>query len=407
MKAAVLTVGTEILFGSIVNTNAVFISKQLQELGLDVMYHMTVGDNSTRLKEMLAELYKDCDLVITTGGLGPTEDDLTKETIAEFFGTENKLREEELEVLKARFKVIGREMSENNLKQAYFPVGAVTLPNPNGTAPGFRLEKDGRIIIAMPGPPRETEPMFVDHVRPYLLSLQNSHLYYRFIKTYDIGESDLETRLLPLIDGQTDPSFATYCQPNESYLRIASKRATEEEAKAAVEDAIVKVRELIGDHIYSEDGEELSDMVLRILLEKGISISSTESMTGGLFAATVCSYPGISAVFDRSIVTYSNNAKMQELGVKAETLDKYTAVSEEVAFEMAEGLYKKTGSDICISVTGYAGPDGENVGLYYVGLCCKGRTTVKRHKARPMGRQYIRNHAVREMFLDIYKNCIK
>ena len=407
MKAAVLTVGTEILFGSIVNTNAVFISKQLQELGLDLMYHMTVGDNPLRLKENLEELYKDCDLIITTGGLGPTEDDLTKETIAEYFGTENRLRDDQLEVLKERFKTIRRPMTENNYKQAYFPVGSEILPNPNGTAPGFSLEKDGKIIVAMPGPPREMEPMFLNYVRPWLLKLQNAHLYYRFIRTYDIGESDLETRLLSLIDGQTDPSFATYCTAYEATLRIASKRPEEAEAVKAVENAIEKVKEIIGGNIYSDDNEELEALVAAYLMKNHLTISAAESMTGGAFASRLCSFPGISEVFDRSLVTYSYNAKMNELGVKFETLEKYTAVSSEVALEMAEGLYKKTGSDICISVTGYAGPGGSDVGLFYVGLCVGGKTKAIKHMSRPQGREFIRNHAVREMFLDIYKNIIR
>ncbi|MBR6025811.1 MAG: competence/damage-inducible protein A [Firmicutes bacterium] len=407
MKAAILSVGTEILFGQIVNTNTVFLSKQLQELGVDLMYHMTVGDNPLRLKEHLAELYKDCDLILTTGGLGPTEDDLTKETIAEYFGTENKERPDQVEILMNRFKMMRREPSPNNIKQAYFPVGAEVLPNPNGTAPGFFLEKDGKMIFAMPGPPREMEPMFLNYVRPKLLDMQNAHLYYRIVRTYDIGESNLETVLLPLIDGQTDPTYATYCAAYESTLRVASKRPSMEEAVAAVEEGIEKVKELCGDHIYSTDNEELSHLVLRTLLERRITLSCAESMTAGGFSNAVTTYPGISEIFDRGLTTYSNRAKMDELGVSAESLEKYSAVSEEVAREMAEGLYKKTGSDICISVTGYAGPDGEEVGLYYVGLCVKGDTKVFKHRSRPQGREYIRNNAVREMFLDIYKTVIR
>ncbi len=407
MKAAILSVGTEILFGQIVNTNTVFLSKQLQELGVDLMYHMTVGDNPIRLKEHLAELYKDCDLILTTGGLGPTEDDLTKETIAEYFETENKERPDQTEILMERFRMMRREPSPNNIKQAYFPVGSEVLPNPNGTAPGFFLEKDGKMIFAMPGPPREMEPMFINHVRPRLLSMQDSHLFYKIVRTYDIGESNLETKLLPLIDGQTDPTYATYCSPYETTLRVASKRPTMEEAVKAVDEGIEKVKELAGSHIYSTDNEELSHLVLRTLMERHITLSSAESMTAGAFSNAVTAYPGISEIFDRGIATYSNRAKMDELGVKSESLDKYSAVSEEVAFEMAEGLFKKTGSDICISVTGYAGPDGEDIGLYYVGLCVKGKTQCFKHRCRPQGREYIRNQAVREMFLDIYKTVIR
>jgi len=406
MKCTILTVGTEILFGSIVNTNAVFLSKKLNELGIDVMYHMTVGDNTGRLKEVLAHAYEDCDLIITTGGLGPTQDDLTKETIAEFFGVRNLRNDEELRKLSEWFASAGRVMAENNKKQANFPEGAVILNNPNGTAPGFYLEKDGRCIACLPGPPFEMQPMFTNELAPILSTHSDGYLYYRMVRTSGIGESDLETALLPLIDGQTDPTFATYASKHECSLRVASKRQTRGEAEAAVEEAMKEVRRLVGKYIYSEDGEEISHVVLRTLLEKNMSLSCCESVTGGLFAKTVTDMPGISAIFDRGIVTYSNRAKQEELGVDPATIEKYGPVSEQTAYEMAEGLYKVTGSDVCVSVTGLAGPDGDGsdtpVGTVYIGVCFRGETKVFYHFFRRNNREFVRTGAVSWMFRDIY-----
>ncbi len=407
MKCTILTVGTEILFGSIVNTNAVFLSQELQNIGVDVMYHMTCGDNPKRLKEMLAHAYEDCDLIITTGGLGPTQDDLTKENIAEFFGEKLVMNEVEKQRIIDWFAQTGRPCTENNYKQAVFPEHCTILPNPMGTAPGFMISKEGRILASLPGPPVEMRPMFTQYVKPVLAGMCDSRLYYKSLRFIDIGESYLETKLLPLIDGQTDPTLATYATPFECSLRIASKRATLEEAQKAVDDMAEKVRAIVGENIYSEDGSTIDQVVLKLLLSRKISLSSAESITGGQFAKTVTDMAGISEIFDRGIVTYSNRAKMEELGVSAETLDRYGAVSEQTAGEMAEGLYRVTGSDVCVSVTGIAGPDGGTaetpVGTFFVGVCYKGKVSVKKHFVNRRTRANIRDGAVQFMFRDIYK----
>ncbi len=406
MKCTILTVGTEILFGSITNTNAVFLSRELQTIGVDVMYHMTVGDNPHRLKEMLAYAYHDCDLIITTGGLGPTQDDLTKEMIAEYFGEKIVEFPEQLEILKSRMWNRGRPMTPNNLKQARFPEHAEILKNPNGTAPGFWLEKNGKIIASLPGPPHEMEPMFLNELRPKLLAFDNKVLYYRNIRTNGIGESQLENDILDLVDGQTDPTLATYASHFETTLRIASKRDTLEEAEQAVDEMLGKVKERIGRYIYSEDGEDLSIVVFKMLKERGLTLSSAESCTGGLFAKTVTDIPGSSEVFDRSLVTYMERAKIAELGVKKETLDKYTAVSAKTAQEMAEGLREASQSDICISVTGYAGPGGgtedDPVGTFYIGLWYKGKCGSFRFQTRRASRERTREYACVQMFRLIY-----
>ena len=406
MKCTILTVGTEILFGSITNTNAVYLSRELQSLGVDVMYHMTVGDNPARLKEMLAYAYHDCDLVITTGGLGPTQDDLTKEMIAEYFGETIIQFPDQLKILEERMSGSGRAMTPNNLKQADFPEHAQILENPNGTAPGFWLEKNGKIIASMPGPPSEMQPMFENQLKPRLLAFDNKVLYYRNIRTNGIGESQLETEIMDLVDGQTDPTLATYAANFETTLRIASKRETLEEAQKAVDEMLEKVRERIGEYIYSEDGEDLSRVVFGMLKERGMTVSAAESCTGGLFAKMMTDIPGSSAVLDRSLVTYMERAKIAELGVLEDSLEKYSAVSEIVAQEMAEGLRRASGSDICISVTGYAGPDGGTednpVGSFYIGLWYKGRCKAYRYQTRRPSRERTRQYAAIQMFKLIY-----
>lgn len=407
MKTALLTVGTEILFGQIVNTNAAFLSQELNNLGYDVMYHYSVGDNPKRLEDLIHFAFHDCDMVITTGGLGPTQDDLTKEVIAKAMGDEIVQNEQCLKDLLYKYEEMGRHMSENNLKQANMPSKAIPLPNDQGTAPGFWLEKDGKIIIAMPGPPREMTNMFKKQVKPRLEKMQDSVIYYKILRAFDLGESKMETVLLPLINGQTDPTIATYAKEGECSLRIASKRATLEEAKEAVSHMEAKVLDIIGNFVYSCDDEELIDVVGKMLIEKNISVSCAESCTGGLFAGALTDIPGISFIFDRGIVTYSNRAKIEELGVKAETLDKFGAVSEETACEMAAGLQKKTGSDLCISVTGIAGPGGgteeKPVGLVYIGIAYEGKVTAVKSQYRDVSRRWNRDYAVLNMLWQIYK----
>lgn len=409
MRTAILTVGTEILFGQIVNTNAAYLSRELNNLGFDVMYHYSVGDNTERLAELIHLAFRDCDMIITTGGLGPTQDDLTKETIAAAMGEKIVVNDMAMEALQNHYLKSKRPMTENNLKQAYMPESAQVLPNDQGTAPGFWLEKNGKIIVSMPGPPREMTNMFTKEVMPRLKRLQDSVIHYRILRTFGLGESKMETVLLPLIDNQTDPTIATYAKEGECSLRIASKRATLEEAQEAVDDMTDKVMEIIGDYVYSKDNTDLIDVVGGLLLSKDITVSCAESCTGGLFAGALTDIPGISRIFERGIVTYSNRAKMEELGVRAETLEKFGAVSSETAAEMAEGLARKTGSDLCVSVTGIAGPDGGSeekpVGTVYIGIRYKGRSRVVKADRRNVNRKWNRNYAVLTMLHEIYK-CV-
>ncbi len=407
MKAAILTVGTEILFGQVVNTNAAWLSRKLNDLGIDVMYHYTVGDNSDRLSIMIKDIFETCDLIITTGGLGPTEDDLTKETVCEVMGDELVLHQPSLESLKEYERKQGTKITENNYKQAMMPSRATVFDNQAGTAPAMALSIDGKTAVCLPGPPREMKWVFENRVRDYLANMSDKVIHYRQIRLFGLGESTLETKLLPLIDVQTDPTIATYAKEGECAVRIASKRDTLDEAVRAVDEMCAKVNELVGDYIYSFDDEEFKDVVGNILIEKNISLASAESLTGGLFAKTITDVPGISAVFDRGIVTYTNRAKMDELGVKEETLERFGAVSEQTAAEMAAGLHEKTGCDICVSATGIAGPSGgtpeKPVGLVYMGIWHDGICEVRKIIEPQASRNVIRNYAMLNMLDMIYK----
>ena len=421
MRCAILTIGTEILFGQIVNTNTVYLTRELNNLGFDVLYHHTVGDNAHRLKELIQEIYKDCDLIVCTGGLGPTEDDLTKETIAEAFGDRLEMHQESLTQLEAFAKRRGwKEITPNNYKQAMMPTRATVFQNDVGTAPAFaltginhpsnNLPDESKIIVTMPGPPREMKWMWNNRIKPYLLSFSDKALSYKIIRTFGIGESKLETVLLPLIDDQTDPTIATYAKEGESSLRIASQRQSKEEADVAVDEMLSKVREIIGEYIYSTSDEELHEVVGRALIEKNISISVCESCTGGMFAAKLVEIPGISAVFDRGLVTYSNQAKIEELGVSEALINEYSPESPEVAEAMARGLAEKTGSRLCISSTGVAGPGNSSwnnrvipVGDMFIGVYFDGNVHVKELHTGRDDRGVNRNTCMLTMFNEIRK----
>ena len=408
MKSAILSVGTEILFGQITNTNAVYLSQQLNLLGHDVMYHYTVGDNPGRVAEMIRMAFEDCDLILTTGGLGPTQDDLTKEVACQVLEDEMVMMDDVMADLEEYFKGLGRTMTENHKKQAIMPSRATVFRNDAGTAPGFALEKDGKYIICMPGPPREMKRMFEKSVLPFLQAMSNEVIYYKVARVFGIGESVLETELLDLINAQTDPTLATYAKEGECSLRIASKRRTLEEAQQAVDDMMEKAKERVGQHIYSCDDEELVQVVCKKLAAKGLTLSAAESCTGGTFAGAITDIPGSSQYFQRGLVTYSNQAKMDELGVSAETLEKYGAVSRETAIEMVKGLQIVSGSDVCISVTGIAGPDGgteeKPVGLVYIGFMYRGEVQCHEVRVRNVNRKWNRHYTVLSMLDVINKN---
>ncbi len=370
MKTSIIAVGTELLFGQTINSNAAYLSENLNLMGFDVMYHFVVGDNPDRLREKLAEAFSDTDLVILTGGLGPTQDDLTKEIVAEYMGVPMYRDEKVIYDLNAFFKSRGTQMAENNIKQADLPVGCHPLYNAVGTAPGFALEKNGKIAMCFPGPPREMKWLFENGGKQYLEKFMEKKMVYKVIRTIGIGESDLETVLLPLIDKQTDPTIATYAKEGECTLRVASQRASVEEAENAVREMIEQVKALIEPYIYSYEDEELNEVVVKKLIEKNLTISAAESCTGGQFAASITDVAGASNVIGASFVTYSCDAKTELVGVPAELIEEKGVVSSDVAEAMAIGARKASGADIGISVTGYAGPEanpGRSPGEAYIG----------------------------------------
>lgn len=405
MKTSILAVGTELLFGQTVNTNATFLSENLNLMGFDVMYHFVVGDNPARLREKLADAFADTDLVILTGGLGPTQDDLTKEITAEYMGADLYTDERVIEDLKGFFEKRGREMPSNNLKQALLPVGCTPFYNASGTAPGFALSVDGKTAICLPGPPREMKWLWDNGVREYLEQFMEKKMFYRVIRTIGIGESDLEMLLMPLIDGQTDPTIATYAKEGECTLRVASQRDTMQEAIDAVEDMTSRIEKLAGEYIYSYDDEELKEVVVRLLREKHLTVTSAESCTGGMFASAITDVAGASNVLSSAYVTYSDESKIRELGVPAELIDKYGVVSAEVAEAMAAGAKERSRADIAVSVTGYAGPEadpGHEAGEAYIGYAADSGTGHYAVRTSRNFRKWNRSYLTLRMLRAVY-----
>ncbi|MDK2563367.1 competence/damage-inducible protein A [Romboutsia sedimentorum] len=382
MKAEIITVGTEILLGDIVNTNSQYLAKELAIHGIEVYYQNTVGDNEKRLMQAFEESLKRSDIVITTGGLGPTNDDITKEVACKYFNQELKLHQPSLNKIKNYFKKLNIELSENNKKQAYFPDEAIILENNNGTAPGAILRKDNKIIIILPGPPREMKAMFEESVKLYLQKLTDSVLVSKTLRTFGIGESLLEEKVIDIINAQSNPTIAPYAKESEAILRITAKAKNEKEANNLINPVIDEIKNRVGEFIYGEGNTSLEEEVAKIVVDKNMTIAVAESCTGGLVSSSLINYPGISSVFMEGCVTYSNEAKISRLGVKKETLDKYGAVSKETAKEMAEGIAKNFNTNIGLSTTGIAGPEGGSdekpVGLVYIGIYINGKTTVKK-----------------------------
>lgn len=382
MKAEIITVGTEILLGDIVNTNSQFLAKELASLGLDVYYQSTVGDNESRLMDTLNESLDRSDIIITTGGLGPTNDDITKEVAAKCFNQELVFYNDIWKDIKQYFEKIGVEPTENNKKQAYFPKDCIILNNSNGTAPGAILKKENKMIIVLPGPPKEMIPMFNNELKKHLENLTDYKLISRILRFFGIGESELEDKLSDIINNQTNPTIAPYAKEGEVTLRITAKSYTKDDADNLIDEVENKIKTVVGKYLYGYGETTLEETVAKLLVEKNLTIAVSESCTGGMVSSTLIDYPGISQVFMEGCVTYSNEAKMSRLGVKKETLDNFGAVSTETAIEMAKGVAMNLKTNVGLSTTGIAGPGGgtteKPVGLVYIGLYINGKTKVKK-----------------------------
>ncbi|MDO5350178.1 MAG: competence/damage-inducible protein A [Lachnospiraceae bacterium] len=410
MVCELISVGTELLLGNIVNTNTQFLAEKCALLGLSMYHQVTVGDNKDRLAEVIRAALKRSDIVILCGGLGPTEDDLTKEVCSEVMDfplvedahTKGRLVE--------YFKnSIYKQITDNNWKQAMVPDGAKVLDNDNGTAPGLILEKYGKSAILLPGPPNELIPMFMNQVYPYLQNLQPEIIRSQMVKICGVGESRVEDMLLDLIDKQTNPTIATYAKTGEVHLRVTAKAASEEEADKLIKPVVKEIKKRFGDSVYSVKEDETLEMaVVKLLKKLELTVTTAESCTGGMLAARLVNVPGVSDVFREGFITYANKSKRKILGVSKSTLKKYGAVSEQTAKEMATGGVFATDADVCIAITGLAGPDGgtdeKPVGLVYIACYLKDNVTVEKYQFKG-DRNKIREQSVVKA-LDLLRRSI-
>ncbi len=396
--AEILCVGTELLLGDIVNTNAAYLSRKLAELGIHVYRHTVVGDNPVRLRRALDAAFAEADLVITSGGLGPTYDDLTKETVAEYFGRAMKMHEESLETIRAYFTRLGRVMTKNNEKQAMMPIGARVFPNHYGTAPSLAVgnEEGTKTVIMLPGPPGELCPIFEEEILPYLKGRRETVLVSKNIHIFGMGESAVEEKLKTLMTESKNPTVAPYCKEGEVRLRVTAESDTEEHAAALCDAMIDRIaRTEVGAYIYGIDVDSLERAVVETLRKEGKTLATAESCTGGLIAKRLTDLAGCSDVFVGGCVTYSNESKERLLGVCHETLERFGAVSEQTAAEMARGARERLGADVAVSATGIAGPGGGSeekpVGTVFVGISTRNGETVRKLSLSAMrSRDYIR-----------------
>ncbi len=372
MTVEILCVGTELLLGNILNTDAQFLAERLSELGFDVLYQTVVGDNPERLEKALKLAKERVDIIITTGGLGPTYDDLTKELCAKVFKKKLALHEPSLDAIKGFFASIGREMTENNVKQAYMPDGCDVFENRWGTAPGCAMEHSGKYLLMFPGPPNELKPMFNTFGAPYLMKLSGSVIHSDWVRVFGMGESVMEEKLRDLMVTAKNPSVAPYAKDGECSVRITAKAKTEKQAQKMTEKVVNKVCEILGDVVYGVNVDSLEEAIVQRATADGLTVSFAESCTGGLCTKRISDISGASAVLRGGICAYSNEIKRDILGVSGEDLDKYGAVSVPVALQMARGVRRLYDTDIAVSVTGIAGPKSDNtqkpVGLVYLAL---------------------------------------
>lgn len=388
-----ISVGTEILLGDILNTDAQFLSIELARLGISVIHQSTVGDNRERLLAQLKEAADRSDIIILSGGLGPTPDDLTKEVCCEFFGKKMFLHEPTVEKIKTYFSTKGMKMAQNNLKQAMLPKDCVIFPNDNGTAPGMAIEKDGVHILVLPGPPRELKPMFRNCAVPYLMQFSDRIIVSHNIRTFGIGESLMAERVNDLFDAE-NPTVAPYAKDGEALLRVTAMARTKEVAENLCKPVINEIKNRLDGFVYGVDYTCIEEAVIEKLKEKHMKVATAESCTGGLIAKRITDVPGASEVFDCGIISYANEIKHRVLGVSEDDLNKYGAVSEPVARQMAQGALNVSGADIAVSVTGIAGPDSDStnkpVGLVYIGLADRDNVWVRELRTSRKDRSYNR-----------------
>lgn len=402
MKAEILSIGTEILLGEIVDTNSQYIASRLPALGIDLYFKHVVGDNLGRLVDTMRRALEQNDLVISTGGLGPTEDDLTREAIAAVMGEEPHVDAGLEEWLRNRFAGRGQPMPERNLKQAWLIPSARAIPNPRGTAPGWWVEKDGKIIIAMPGPPTEMSRMWEEEVAPELLSRSPGVvLVTRTIKTAGIGEGQLDELISPLLKS-TNPSIGVYARADGVHVRMGAKADTQEEARKLIEPVEAELRRLLHPHVWGTDSQTFESIVAEMLTERGLTLGVMESCTGGQLADVITNVPGASRYFRGGIVSYATDVK-EAMGVDAGIIKTHGVVSAETAAAMASAVRERLQTDIGVGITGVAGPDpqdGVPVGQVYIALAGGGTVPDQSTSFQfPQGRDAIKRRAVTQAIL--------
>lgn len=409
-NAEILCVGTELLLGEVVNTNVAYLGRALAQLGISVYHTSVVGDNPARLREAVENALKSADLLILSGGLGPTYDDLTKETVAEVLELPMVRDEAILHEIEDYFASSMRKMPPNNEKQADIPLGATALKNRTGTAPGIFIEHNNKVVVLLPGPPFELCPMFEEFVFPRLRQMSDKILISHNVHVMGMGESEVEMHLLDLMKSSVNPSVAPYAKEGEMRLRISALASSEAEGEKMCLEMIEKIRSsAVGKYIYALDAEYIEKLVVEKLKEKRITLASAESCTGGYFSKRITDVAGASSVFLGGLITYSNKSKAELLGVPSETLSKYTAVSPETAIEMARGARERLDSDIAVSITGEAGPNpdpatGKEVGTIFIGISTKLREysvslTVSRQRDREYIRKVASSRAMKEILI--------
>lgn len=398
MNTEIISVGTELLLGHTVNTDARDISEGLAELGINVFWHTVVGDNPARLTECVYRAQNRADLIITTGGLGPTCDDLTKQVLARSFDRELYFDERAAADIRRYFEERGRTMTENNLQQAWLPEGCQVLPNDCGTAPGCIFRQGNVRVVMLPGPPRECNMMFERYVVPYLRQLSGEMICSHTVRMFGIGESTMEAKLRDLMDA-ANPTVAPYSREGECWVRVTAKGASRAACESLMEPVLWEVQHRMGDFVYGLDCDNLEERVSELLHKKQMTLAAAESCTGGLLAKRITDLPGASSIFRGGVTVYTESAKTRLLDIEQDFIDENGVVSVEVAGRMAKRVRALLHSDLGIGITGWAGPDGENVGLVYVGLATETDCFVRRLKlGNTTPRQRIRLIAVNNAF---------
>ncbi|WP_147802298.1 competence/damage-inducible protein A [Alkalicoccus halolimnae] len=400
MNAEIIGVGSELILGQIDNSNASFLSKELSQAGINVYYHQAVGDNPGRLKNAFTTAKSRADVIILTGGLGPTKDDLTRETVSEITGRKLVYEQAAKDQILSFFKGREQTMTDNNLQQALIPEGAEVFPNDEGLACGSVLDDNGTLVMMLPGPPRELKVMFKTYGIPYLTNQisERQQIQSTVLRFYEIGESQLVDKIDDLLESQTNPTIAPLASDGEVSLRLTVKGPSDSENDTLLHDLKEKILDRVGEYCYGEGEEELEKIVADILREKKIGVSSAESLTGGAFADTMTKFGGASMIFPGGVVCYSNEAKQEAVGVDKAILEEHGAVSEACAIAMAEGCRKLFRSDYGVSFTGAAGPDpmeGYQPGEMFIGIAGPNETVG--HFVKIKGsRSRIRTYAVKQ-----------